>query len=607
MADETETGAARVVVLPESLANQIAAGEVVERPASVVKELVENAIDAGAGRILIDLEEAGRGLIRVVDDGSGMSPEDARTAILRHATSKLTSAEGLAAIDTLGFRGEALPSIASVSRFTLVTRRQGDETTTRITIEGGSEPQVSVAASPVGTRVEVRDLFWNVPARLKFLKSAHTETHHVVELVKGFALGYPHIHFRLGTGRRAALDFPAVRKLVERVSQVLGRATGRRLYEVSLDGEYAPHKPIRVSGFVSSAREAKATQSGMTLFVNGRRVKDRTLAHAVVSAFGSELAPGRFPQAVLWVHIGPEELDVNVHPTKAEVRFRQPSQVHDAVKRAIQTMLIKRPWILDEPLPLERHALGPQTTQAAPATLFDRGSPAKPAVAAPPHRTELRFESRASPVPLATRSSPTRDPGSNPASPPKPKAGGTWRYLARLKAEGGAVLVEGREGLGLFDPEAVHTLMTQTELDALHRPIPSQPLLLPARLELTAAEAQRLEPRLAMLNQLGIDVEPFGGTTHQLLGLPAPALGASPGVLLAELAALGPSEVAEMEVIRLVARVTARSLCARGLDERQLAGLVEFVPRALAARHGVLLLTHEEIARRLRPKGGAVG
>ncbi len=283
-----------VRVLPEALSNQIAAGEVVERPASVVKELVENALDAGASRVFVDIEAAGKGLIRVLDDGSGMTERDAATAILRHATSKVRTATDLEAIGTLGFRGEALPSIASVSRFLLVTRRAEAEHATTVRIEGGSQATLGVMAAPPGTRIAVRDLFWNVPARLKFLKTDATETQHVVELVKGFALGHPHVHFRLGTGGRApALDFPAVRRLYERVTQVLGKDVATELYEVALPGP-----PVRVTGFVSGPRGARSTVAGMTCFVNGRRVKDRVLHHALVSAFGAELGPGRFPQAV---------------------------------------------------------------------------------------------------------------------------------------------------------------------------------------------------------------------------------------------------------------------------------------------------------------------
>jgi len=601
----------RVRILPDALSNQIAAGEVVERPASVVKELVENAIDAGAARILIDLEEAGRGLVRVVDDGVGMSPEDAALAVLRHATSKIVRAEDLEAIGTLGFRGEALPSIASVSRFSLVTRRAEDEAATAIRIEGGSAPAATHAAAPVGTRIEVRDLFWNVPARLKFLKSDHTETQHVVELVRGFALGYPHIHFRLGTHARAALDFPAVRRLFERVVQVLGKEAGKHLFEVSLSEQRDDDRTIRVTGFVSSAREAKATQGAMTLFVNGRRVRDRTLAHAVVSAFGSELAPGRFPQAVLWIHLDPRDVDVNVHPAKAEVRFRRPQHVHESVVRAIQGMLVQRPWISASPLPLERHALGhPPVAQVVrplpqliPLGEDERPFPATPA----PHRTELAFGPRAVPIAgahLGAAPAPAAVPSTprtNPAAPARADAPDRWRLIGRTRE---LLVAEGPGGLALVDPKAAFEALTRDTLDARPRPIPSQPLLIPARLDLAPVESQRLAAHASLLASLGVEVAPFGGTTWQLLGLPQAALTASPVATLGELAAIFARRDADASaIIALLARQAAAGAVARGLDERQLATLVDFIPSATQRHSGVLVLSPAELARRLSGGG----
>lgn len=608
----------RVRVLSDALSNQIAAGEVVERPASVVKELVENAIDAGATRVLVDLEEAGRGLVRVVDDGVGMSAEDASLAVLRHATSKIARAEDLEAIGTLGFRGEALPSIASVSRFSLVTRRESDEAATSLRIEGGSAPLVEQAAAPVGTRIEVRDLFWNVPARLKFLKSDHTETQHVVELVKSFALGYPHIHFRLGTHARTALDFPAVRKLFERVVQVLGREAGRRLFEVSLreaqDDRRADHSAIRVSGFVSSAREAKATLSALTLFVNGRRVRDRTLTHAVVSAFGSELAPGRFPQAVLWVHLDPRDVDVNVHPAKAEVRFRRPQEVHEAVVRAIQAMLVQRPWIDASPLPLERHSLGvPHPVEPALPLpqLIPLGERERPLPTGEPHRTELAFGPRAVPiagvhlgsaiVPRAAPSSPAPTARIHAPAPPRTEPPARWHLVGRART---LIVAEGPGGLALLDPKVAFEALTREALGALPRPIASQPLLIPARLDLAPAESQRLASCATLLASLGVEVAPFGGTTWQLLGLPQPALTASPSATLGELAAVvGKRDADDAALIAVLARQAAAGAMARGLDDRQLTALVDFIPIANGRHAGVLVLSEAEIARRLLGAG----
>jgi DNA mismatch repair protein MutL len=533
----------RVEVLPEALANQIAAGEVVERPASVVKELVENALDAGATRVLVDIEAAGRGLIRIVDDGAGMPAEDAARAVLRHATSKVRDASDLERIGTLGFRGEALPSIASVSRFLLVTRTAESEVATTVRIDGGAAPIIGVAAAAPGTRIEVRDLFWNVPARLKFLKTDATETQHVVELVKGFALGHPQVHFRLGTGgKQVVLDLPPVRRLGERVAQVLGHEVADRLHEVA-----APGPPVRVSGFVSGPRSAKATASSITCFVNGRRVKDKVLYHAAVSAFGADLLVGRFPQAVLWVHLAPEDVDVNVHPTKAEVRFRRPDEVHTAVVAAIQAMLRQRPWAVSEPLPLDA-ALEPRAQslplerperRPEPVPLTPRARPEpgpRPAGVAsprapyggaqkepprPPHLTSLRLGERPTALfsaerPAATSARPTRVLG--------------------MSSRDELIVADDGDGLVLIDLAAAVEVLTVARLLALPDPVPAQPLLVPARLDLAPHEARGLEGRLVAVASLGVWVEHFGGPTYQLLGLPLPALRASPSRVLAALA-----------------------------------------------------------------------
>lgn len=534
----------RVQVLPDALANQIAAGEVVERPASVVKELVENALDAGASRVLVDIEAAGKTLIRIVDDGVGMSPQDASLAVLRHATSKVRTAADLERIGTLGFRGEALPSIASVSRFLLVTRTAQAEAATTVRIDGGQAPVLGLAASPVGTRIEVRELFWNVPARLKFLKTDTTETQHVVELVKGFALGHPQVHFRLGTGgKQPVLDLPPVRRLGERVAQVLGHEVSDRLHEVVEAGP-----PVRVTGFVSGPRSAKATASSITCFVNGRRVKDKVLYHAAVSAFGADLLVGRFPQAVLWVHLDPADVDVNVHPTKAEVRFRRPDEVHTAVMAAIQAMLRQRPWAVSEPLPLDavldeprpqtpalaRPAARPQPLPLPPtAPRGARPAHPGPSVASPrahygqAHTTTLRLGEKPTALfDTAPRVLPERE--GQAARPPR---------VLGLAARDTLIIAEEADGLIVIDLAATVEALTVSRLLALPDPVPAQPLLVPARLDLAPHEARALESRLATAATLGVWVEPFGGPTYQLLGLPLPALRASPSRVLAALAA----------------------------------------------------------------------
>lgn len=653
----------RVAILPDALANQIAAGEVVERPASVVKELVENALDAGASRILVDLEAAGKALIRIVDDGVGMSPDDAALAVLRHATSKIRTSEDLERIGTLGFRGEALPSIASVSRFLLVTRTENAEAATTVRIDGGAKPVLGVAAAPTGTRIEVRDLFWNVPARLKFLKTDATETQHVVDLIKGMALGHPTVHFRLGTGNKApALDLPPVRRLVERVAQVLGHEVSDRLYEVS-----EPGPPIRVAGFVSGPRGAKATASALICFVNGRRVKDKVLYHAAVSAFGPDLLVGRFPQAVLWVHLDPADVDVNVHPTKAEVRFRRPDEVHTAVVAAIQAMLRRRPWAERDPLPLDEALaagtplLGPSAERAAATRDEPRAEPRpqplplpRPHVSSPraayearprPHATSLSFEERPRAL-FGLGSAPPGEPRPEPAAsqanlagahaPPKhgPPASASpatptpthERHAdrprpippaapqpARARVLGfirnALMVVDDGEGLALIDLEAAVERLTAARLLSLPEPVPPQPLLVPARLDLAPHEARSLESKLPLIASLGVWVEPFGGPayqTYQILGLPAAALRASPARVLAALAAVKDDEATRPGLAHAIGQALARTATGEALIALVAPNAEAFAADALAlpegrdrrGRRAVSRLSLGEITRR---------
>ncbi|TNF27695.1 MAG: DNA mismatch repair endonuclease MutL, partial [Deltaproteobacteria bacterium] len=328
----------RVSVLPDALANQIAAGEVVERPASVVKELVENALDAEASRVFVAITGGGQALVRVLDDGVGMAREDAVLALQRHATSKITTAEDLHGIDTLGFRGEALPSIASVSRFRLITREHDAPSATEVTVEGGAAAVVKDAGAPPGTRIEVVDLFYNVPARLKFLKAEATENRHVAALMTAFALGHPHIHFRLDKDGRTIADYPVARRLDQRIFQVLGKSVAERLHEVVGEG------PVQVRGYISEPGFTRTNQNNIHTFVNGRRVRDRTVTHALVAGYGELLQRGHFPQGVLYVHLDPQLIDVNVHPAKAEIRFVDGGAVHEAIVRAVRATLHDAPW-----------------------------------------------------------------------------------------------------------------------------------------------------------------------------------------------------------------------------------------------------------------------
>src|SRR5687767_8063767 len=326
----------RITRLPEDLANQIAAGEVIERPASVVKELVENAIDAGATRVAITVEFGGKKLIRVDDDGEGMEPEDARLSIERHATSKIQRADDLGQIATLGFRGEALPSIASVSHFTLRTRARGADTGSDIRVNGGAVASVTEAGMPQGTSIEVADIFYNLPARRKFLKSDGAESAQVSRIATQLALCYPEIGFTLTSSGRKVLQCPPVASLRDRLYQLYGERTD--LVEVRRDSG-----DVKVVGYIAALAEQGPTRGPQNVFVNRRIVKDRTIAHAIIDSYSVASIKERSPEVHLFIEMPHDALDVNVHPTKAEVRFRDQSFVHEVIRRTLGDALGRGP------------------------------------------------------------------------------------------------------------------------------------------------------------------------------------------------------------------------------------------------------------------------
>ncbi|MGB8521501.1 MAG: DNA mismatch repair endonuclease MutL, partial [Candidatus Acidiferrales bacterium] len=342
----------RIRILAENVANKIAAGEVVERPASVVKELLENALDAGARSIRIETESGGKRMIRVIDDGTGMNHDDALLAFERHATSKLRTADDLLSISTLGFRGEALPSIASISRLLLETRSAEDEQGTRVEFAGGKLIGVKPAGLPAGTSISVADIFYCVPARRKFLKSETTELGHIASLVTHYALAHPDCQFLLKTPTQEILNCTPVEKLSERVYQIFGRQALDELTEITpTEGPVrsAITEPpieaeeraatLRVSGFTSRPEVQRSNRNGIYIFVNRRLVRDRLLLHAIGEAYRNIMPPGVFPFVLLFLDLPYEEVDVNVHPAKIEVRFRHPQFVHDFTRDALRLAL----------------------------------------------------------------------------------------------------------------------------------------------------------------------------------------------------------------------------------------------------------------------------
>jgi DNA mismatch repair protein MutL len=524
---------ARIQVLPAGLVNQIAAGEVVERPASVVKELVENALDAGARAISVDVEEGGLALVRVADDGCGMDRDDAVLALERHATSKLRDAAGLAAIATMGFRGEALPAIASVSRFRLETAPAEDGHGTRVEILGGAPARVEAAARQRGTTVEVRDLFFNTPARRKFMRAPPTEAGHVTEAVVRLALGRPDVSFTLRSGGRLALSARAGDPLSERTVHALGREAHRHLVAVE-----AERSGVRVRGLVCSPDHSEATSRALYLFVNGRWVRDRSAAHAVVRAFAGSLPAGRHPAAVLFVELPHSSVDVNVHPQKHEVRFAEPREVQDAIFHAVAAALRTAPW-----LGRRSEGAAPGTELPAPAIAAEEaaGVLAWARAARPP---EGSGASLPLPVAGADGTAPLAFPAGPPGEPRPPGYFASLRFVGQhartyllCEAPGGALVV--------VDQHASHERMLFHRLrEALRaRALPVQPLLLPHVVTLPPAAARALEGGLDDLRRVGLDLEPFGGDAFAVKGAPAALGGVDHAALLADLAA----QIAEVD------------------------------------------------------------
>ncbi len=508
-------------ILPDELIDQIAAGEVIERPASVVKELVENSLDAGAQRIEIDIERGGIGLIRVRDDGAGMEADEVALALQRHATSKIASMEDLESVITLGFRGEAMPSIASVSRLRLLTRTARADNAVEIQAEGGSRSSLRPAAHVVGTTVEVRDLFFNVPARRKFVRSEATETGHIARLVERLALSRPDIRFRLRSGDRVMLDAPAgegpQQPLEARVRAILGDD----FLEQALPFEHAAG-PVWVGGWLGLPTAARGAPDQQFWFVNGRSVRDRLLMNAVRLGYRDVLFHGRYPAYVLYLTLDPAMLDVNAHPTKLEVRFRDSRQIHDFVFRAIAEALSHTRPGEAEPQPVP----SPLPTGSA-----IRESP-------PP-----RYEPGRDPWKLVAR---LQDDTAQPYALDLADAAGTDAIDAQAEQPLGTPLAQIRgtyilsqtaQGVVLVDMHAGHERVLYEQLKTQYaNGVPSQALLEPLVVELPAHELDALlEDRVAW-ERAGFELEALGTTRLALRRVPALLSGAKITEIVREVA-----------------------------------------------------------------------
>jgi DNA mismatch repair protein MutL len=478
--------------LAQDLADQIAAGEVVERPASVVKELVENAIDAGARRLAIHVELGGKQQVRVEDDGDGMDPGDARLAIERHATSKIRSADDLAAITTLGFRGEALPSIASVSRFVLRTRSRGQDSGTQIRVNGGAVASVVEVGAAQGTLVQVDDLFYNLPARRKFLKSDSAESAQVSRIVTQLSLAYPEVGFTLTSGGRKVLEYPPASSLRDRLYQVYGERDD--LLEVRKEAG-----GLRVFGYVAALADHGPTRGPQNLFVNRRIVKDRTIAHAIIDSYSVASIKERSPEVHLFIEMPPQAVDVNVHPTKAEVRFRDQSLVHEVVRRALQDAL-GRGGVPELQLRPEMESSSPVAV-SIPGVLGGGTYPNRWVPPSYPHAASgLSGSAAASPQP---------DPG-RPMIP-----------LGQFRDT--FIIAVDAEGVAIIDQHVAHErVLFERVMERLSTgKLESQRLLVPLIIEVAPSAHQALVGRCKELERLGFEIESFGAGTIKVSAVPA--------------------------------------------------------------------------------------
>lgn len=517
----------RIHRLPDELANQIAAGEVVERPSSIVKELVENALDANATRIVVDIEQGGKTLLRVTDDGDGMTDDDAVMCLARHATSKIHAIEDLSRIATFGFRGEALPSIASVSRFRLRTRARGAPEGVEVVAEGTAPEEPRPAGGAVGTTIEVRDLFFNVPARRKFLKATATESAHVSDVLLGAALARPDVTFVLSRDGRVVREFLRAKGRAERAQSALEGET--------LAACDVARGDLRIFAMLAPPERARAGATGLSLLVNGRHVRDRLFARAVAQAYGSVLEAGRYPVGVVWLDVPFELVDVNVHPQKAEVRFADARGVFDAITRELHGTLAR--------------AFGLASTAARPPYAFssfssklDRPTPHEASRDVTPVRptSERVFEAFASPA--FTSSAIGKLPEGNlfatsdSATKPWIDASSTESKREHLLGEkslyaslrfvgqvhGTFLVCEGDDGLYVLDQHAAAERVTFDRLRKRHdaRAIGAQRLLSPVIVALAPAEIAVLEEHAEAVERLGVDVRAVGDGAVAVHGVP---------------------------------------------------------------------------------------
>lgn len=585
-------------LLSEEIAARIAAGEVVERPASVVKELVENSLDAGATRVEVETRAGGQTLIRARDNGAGIPAAEVALAFRRHATSKLTSAADLDDIGTLGFRGEALASIASVSRVTCLTRHVAEETGTRLRLEGGAVVGSAPSGRPPGTELVIEDLFYNVPARRKFLRAERTERRHIDAFLTRYAIAYPQIAFHVVHDGREILNTSGQGTAREALVEVYGLDLGSHL--LAIPPELTAEDAIQVRGFVGPTTVHRADRGYITVFVNGRWVEDLRLTYAIIQAYHTLLPHNRYPVAFVEVTLPAPEVDVNVHPAKTEVRFRDGDAVFRAVQRAVRAAVIEQ----------APAAASWQPPEGAPAPTPAPSIHTRLAALQPATQISFPAPSREAPPPSHITPSPTSAAPDASASLPPLRVIGQAATMF--------IIAEGPNGIYLIDQHAAHERILYERMLAawVAGDAPAQPLLEPVTVTLPPDAAERLEAQLPLLPALGLEVEPFGRGAFLVRALPALLPNVAPAELLADIAAAvdtastdgdskTPSPIHSEREEQLVRRICKRVAVKAGqvLAPEEMHRLVRDLERTRNPRtcpHGrptILQLSAEELAR----------
>jgi len=604
----------RISILPEIITNKIAAGEVVERPASVVKELIENSLDAGATTITVEIATGGKRLIRITDNGHGMSREDALLSLERHATSKIKTDSDLEGILTLGFRGEALPSIASVSRFRLATREPESLEGTEVIVEGGKVRDVKACGMAPGTVISIEQIFFNTPARLKFMKSAETEAGHVGDVVTRMAVSRPEVAFSL-TGDGRELLRVQRSDLQRRLTQVIGKDTSALLHRV--DGS---DPQVSISGFVSGPSLARSGMQAMFTYINGRFVRDKVVQHAIMQAYRGVIDRGRYPVVALFIQLPAGEVDVNVHPTKHEVRFRQQSAVHDAIQKAVEDVLRESPWLDGKARPSlpvtapTGQAYRERIAAAAQASLSMTPRPSYTTPTPASDNANVRDTAPSVPAdPALTNLTSVREPREPFRPEPAP---GYFSALAVIgQFHGEYILCQSGAELVIIDQHAASERVAyqRLKLQCLGGTVESQRLLFPETIELSFSEVAVAGRFHDDLTRIGFELEPFGGNTLIITAVPRLIAGQDAIRLvrdiLADLSQLGTSAAFQDMLDGLLSRIACHSVV-RGvhpLETRQIAELLRSMdetdfaascPHGRPVSHVITLAELEKIFKR---------